>query len=358
MFKDGYSNQIQQELKAIREKGELKPVPFGFRSWNDYDTGHFLQASRGSYIMIGGEPHHGKTYVTNELICQMMEKHNFKVALFSSESGSVAKVFSTFYGMYMGKPYSKVRPDLKPNNYAMTDDERDIAEAFINARLRVFEQDRKKDNYQTIENIYKMVEECERIEDIKFDSVVIDPIYDVDDFEPKANEVKRVLSYIDYQCEINNRVDIVVNHVAETQKFTNKEGKRFKLRALGDEFYGGKNNQRKAKLQLLVERAIPNLTPDDSADFVPENQTNVIVLKAKPEGVANMGVYPIFYDWKKRRFYEELNGDTHYADCTRFYGEFTPEVKKEIPYATVEDAFETSITSENFPKDERDEFPF
>src|SRR5690606_32805947 len=98
----------------------------------------------------------------------------------------------------------------------------------------------------------------------------------VDDFEPKANEVKRVLSYIDYQCEINNRVDIVVNHVSETAKFVNKQGQRVKLRALGDEFYGGKNNQRKAKVQILIERASPNLNPETPEDYVPENQTNVI----------------------------------------------------------------------------------
>lgn len=351
MFRNGYSHQTQKELSEIREKGELDPVSFGFRTWQNYDEGKFLQASRGSYIMIGGEPHHGKTYFTNELVCQLMEKHDFKVALFSSESGSVAKIFSIFYGMYIGKPYSKIRPDLRPNPYAMSDDEKDIAKSFINNRLRVFEQDRMKTNYQTIENIYKMVAECENQEDIKFDCVVIDPIYDVDDFEPKANEVKRVLSFIDYQCEVNNRVDIVVNHVSETQKYTNKEGKRFKLRALGDEFYGGKNNQRKAKLQILVERAVPNLQPDDPADYVPENQTNVIVLKAKPEGVASLGVYPIFYDWKKRRYYENYQNDVSYAECTRFYEDKPYRENTNLITASPEEAFKIE-------DDEQDEFPF
>lgn len=353
MFKNGYSAQTQSELKKIREKGELEPVAFGFRSWRNYDEGNFLQASRGSYIMIGGEPHHGKTYLTNELVCQLMEKHDFKVALFSSESGSIAKIFSIFYGMYIGKSYSKIRPDLKENTYAMTDYEKDIAESFINKRLRVFEQNRTKNNYQTIENIYKMVAECESQEDIKFDSVVIDPIYDVDDFEPKANEVKRVLSFIDYQCEINNRVDIIVNHVSETQKYTNKEGKRFKLRALADEFYGGKNNQRKAKLQLLVERVTPTPDPDNPYDYKPENQTNVIVLKAKPEGVASIGTYPIFYDWKKRRYYDEYQNEFRYADCTRFANDNPYRENTNLITASPDEAFKI-----NNDDDEQDDCPF
>lgn len=356
MFKNGYGHKTQLELKKIRNEGELNPVEFCFQSWNDYDLGKHLMTSRGTFILLGGEPHHGKTYVTNELVMQLIEKHNFKVALFSTESGGLAKIFSIFYGMYIGKPYSKLKPNQKENPYSMNDDERDIAESFINQHLWVFEQDRKTPDYQNIENIYKLVEETEKAEDIKFDCVVIDPIYDVDDFKPNAEEVKRVLSYIDYQCEVNNRTDIVVNHVSDTAKFVNKEGKRFKLRALGDEFYGGKNNQRKAKIQILIERAIPNLTPEDPADFVPENQTNVVVLKAKPEGVAFIGTYPIFYDWKKRRFYENYNDKKQFAYCTRFFSDEVTEVNtKSVPLGTPEKAFEIV---NYYERESKDDLPF
>lgn len=351
MFKNGYGSQLANELKEIREKGELKPVQFGFKSWNQYDDSKYLQASRGSTILIGGEPHHGKTYFTNELVMQLMEKHDFKIALFSTETGKTAKIFSIFYGMYIGKSYSKVRPDLKENHYAMTDDELDLAQAFVNKRLWVFEQNKKQSGYQNIENIYKLVRETEQAEDIKFDSVVIDPIYDIDDFTPKAEEVKRVLSLINYECEINDRVDIIVNHVSETSKYVDKNGVRKKFRAMADEFYGGKNNQRKAMLMILVERPSPNLQPETPDDFVPENQTNVCVLKAKPEGVAKMGVYPIFYDWKKRRYYEMINGDVSFAECTRFSEEKPYKQDNDLPTFSVNDAFDLKNNDD-------DPFPF
>lgn len=336
MFIDG--NTLQRKLKTIRTDGELSPVPFGFQSWNRWDEGKFLIGSRGSTILIGGEPHHGKTAFTNELIMQLMEKHDFKVALLSSESGNIEKVFSIFYGLYIGKQYSKIRPDGKFNNYAMSDDEMHIAHEFINKRLYVFKQDNKKDNYQSIANFYKEVDVAQQTYGITFDSVVIDPIYDIEDFEPKADAVKRVLSYINQECEVNNRVDIVVNHVSETAKFIGKDGQRRKLRAMADEFYGGKNNQRKAMLQLLVERATPNEQPDNPDDYVPANLTNVHVLKAKPEGIAKMDIYPIFYDWKSRRYYEFYNEAYVFSDSSKIFKN-NPQSKLPVPIVTTKEAF-------------------
>ncbi|MFV0232800.1 hypothetical protein OBK30_07010 [Empedobacter falsenii] len=355
MFKHG--RELQYELQKIRNEGEIEPIQLGFESFNDFDNGKLLQMSRGTWVLIGGEPHHGKSQFTNEVILQLMEKHDFKVALFSSESGNIAKVFSIFYGMYIGKQYSRVRSDLKKNEFAMNDAEKSIAEEFINNHLYVFEQNPTVKGYQKIENFYKLVGEAEERFRIKFDCVVIDPIYDIDGFEPKAEEVKKILSYIDYQCETSNRIDIVVNHVAETAKFIDKNGNRRKYRAGGDEFYGGKNNQRKAKLQLLVERPTPNEDQDlePGEERVTSNQSNIHVLKAKPEGIAKIGVYPIFYDWKSRRYYERKeNGQSQFSKGSKLES-------KEI----YEQNYQTNITITANPNDafyttaeEDDDFPF
>ena len=300
---------IQQKMRNIRENGELTPVKFGFHTWNQYDNGKLLQGSKKCTLLLGGEPNHGKSAFCNELVIQMIEKHGFKVALFTTESGDVEKVFSYFCGLYIGKPYSKVRPDGKPNNFAMSDDEASEAEYFIRKHLYIFKQDRKNSKYQTLENIYLELSKTEQSNDFKFDSMVIDPIYDVDDFEPKAEEVLRVLNRINLEAEENNRFDIIVNHVSETAKMTKKDGTRVKLTALADEFYGGKNNNRKAMLQVLVHRPIP-CNGEGDEEVILENQTNIKILKVKPEGIAIYGTYPIFWDWKKKRYYEiyEENG--------------------------------------------------
>ena len=64
----------------------------------------------------------------------------------------------------MGKPYTKLRTDGKPNHYAMTDDEASEAEYFMLQHLYVFKQDRKNTKYQTLENQYQFIP-CESIFD-------------------------------------------------------------------------------------------------------------------------------------------------------------------------------------------------
>ncbi len=352
------NNHVRSRMRHIRENGELDPIKFGFQSWNQYDKGKLIMGSRKCTMLIGGEPNHGKSQFTNELVMQMIEKYNFKVALFTTESGDVEKVFTQFCGYYQGRPYAKLRPDGTENDFAMTDAEADEAEAFLRDNLFVFKQDRKDSAYQSLENIYKQLAELEKHYEIKIDSLVIDPIYDVDDFEPKASEVLRVLNRFNLEAEENNRFDIVVNHVAETAKTVDKNGKRKKLLALADEFYGGKNNNRKAMLQVLVHRPYPNNDPEQG-EIIAENQTDIHILKVKPEGIAKWGKYPIYYDWKSRRYYEwiEEDGTTPYpsfANCVKFVDRRPNEDVIKTFRPTVEQAFDAPVTTPK--KEEYDGF--
>lgn len=348
----------QKKMRVLRENGEIIPVKFGFESWNQYDKERLIMGSRKATVLIGGEPNHGKSAFANELVMQLIEIHNFKVAIFTTESGEVEKVFSNFCGLYMGKPYSKIRPDGKPNMYAMSDDECSEAEYYLLDKLYVFKQDRKDTKYQTLDNIYKKVADAEKTYNVKFDCLVIDPVYDVDDFEPKANEVLRVLNRFNLEAEENNRFDIMVNHVADTHKsYDMKTGKRRKTIALADEFYGGKNNNRKAMLQLLVSRPEP-CDGEGDQPVVLENQTNIHVLKVKPEGVAKWGVYPIYYDWRRRRYYETYDGEdgysiSKYSNNTKFSDKHptkTIDVSKVV--VTPQQAFNMSLNDDEL------DFPF
>lgn len=344
----------QRQMRVLREKGELSPVKFFFESWNDWDKGKYLALSKGCTVLLGGEPNHGKSQVTKELVLQHIEGHNGKVALFCTEDGEISKLFSIYCGMIMGKPYSKIRSDGKINNFAMTDDEATEAEYLLLQNLYIFKIDRKDSKYQTLDNIYNELEKAENHNNIKFTMLVIDPVYDIDDFEPKADEVLRVLNRFNMECEASQRTDIMVNHVSETAKTVNqKTGERKKLLALADEFYGGKNNSRKAMLQILVNRPKPNDDPDIGA-IIKENQTDIHILKIKPEGVAKWGTYSIYYDWRSRRYYEILDDEKGYreqfATCTKF---FDRKPNGEIDIKKI-----TASPQEAFNTDEDDEFEF
>ncbi|VEH22737.1 Uncharacterised protein [Chryseobacterium nakagawai] len=371
--------QTQRKMRHIRENGELIPIHFGFHTWNQFDKGKYLMGSRKCTLLLGGEPNHGKSQVTKELVMQLVEKHNHKVALFCTEDGDVEKLFSIYCHMYQGKPYTKVRPDGSVNPYAMTDAEADEAEHYLLDKIYIFKQNRKETSYQTLDNIYKQLEKAELHYGIKFDTLVVDPIYDVDDFEPKADEVLRCLNRINLEAEENNRFDIIVNHVAETHKtFDPKTGKRKKHLALADEFYGGKNNNRKAMLQILVHRPEPNVDEngkwleghENDSIVIRPNQTNIHILKVKPEGIAKWGVYDIYFDFKSRRYYEDyIENETTkfaFASCTKFYDRSpvsTPVNINQFRF-TPEEAFGNETRSTQpisqpvYTGDDDDDFPF
>lgn len=311
-------SDIISKMNNIRENGELIPVHFGYESWNDWENERFFMGSRKTTLLIGGEPNHGKSQFAYELIMQLMEKHNFKIALFSTESGDVEKIFSQFCSFYIGKPFAKLRPDGKPNQFAMSNDEVVIAQNFLLKKLFVFKQNRLDTAYQTLENIYKQLDETEKLYDITFDSLVIDPVYDVDDFEGGHKDVLKVLNRFNLEAKARNRYDIMVNHVSETAKYIDKSGKRVKMEALADEFYGGKNNQRKAEMMVLVHRPIPN-DKEEEGELVAFNQTNIKILKIKPDGMAKWGTYPIYFNFATRRYYENHLGSRQFSQGTFFY---------------------------------------
>ena len=320
---------LVNKMIHYREKGELTPIKFGFKSFNNYDNGKYLMGSRQCTFLIGGEPHQGKSEFVNELIIQLLELHKFKIALFSTESGEVAKIFSQFCGLYQGKPFSKLNYFGQPNKWAMSDDEFNEAIHFLSDKLYIFKQDRKDSKYQQLDNIYKELARAEVDYGIKFDCLVLDPLYDVDDFEPKAESVLRVLNRINMEAEENNRLDIIVNHVSETAKVVDKKGNRKKMRALADEFYGGKNNSRKAMVQLLVNRPSPTVgmngewivDPEEDTPIIPINQTDIVVLKAKPNGIGTLGDFPLYYDKHSRRYFEKVSKDGYNEE--QMFAQFT-----------------------------------
>ena len=108
-------------------------------------------------------------------------------------------------------------------------------------------------------------------------------------------------------------------------------------------------------LQLLVDRP-PTNDGEDGSEVVLENQTNIHVLKVKPEGVAKWGVYPIYYDWRRRRYYETYEEDNKiiikYSNGTKFI--------KENPVNNIDTTKITATPKEAFygKTDEDDSMPF
>ena len=77
---------------------------------------------------------------------------------------------------------------------------------------------------------------------------------------------------------------------------------RYTPYALANEWSGGRTWQRRGYTMVMLWRP-PVFLKDNQGMPYAENETHVIIQKAKPKGVAKIGTRSIFFDWKKNRYY-------------------------------------------------------
>lgn len=340
-------SDVSLDLKDLRENGRLRAVGLGFQSW-----GTDFMLSRRYPVYIAGEPHHGKSTFTYEILVQLSEKYGFKHFCYFGEAGNPADIFAELMEIYIGKPYSEVRNGGGKTKFCMNEADLNAAELFIENHFHI--EPIKEE--MTLKGFYENLKKDEELKNIKYDCAVIDPVYDLEDFEAKEKVINRMLKKVNKECFDNNRIDFVVNHVSDTFKFFDKDkGTRKKMPALADEWYGGKVWQRRAFLQLLVFRPLPNDNPDEGEEIVEENETHIYIQKAKPNGIGKVGKYKLYFDWKKKRYYEKTDVGNEYPDCSLHFKErVIPEQTKDIRNIkpSLKDAFGETDKNDN------DNFPF
>lgn len=289
------------ELKDFSEKGMDDVKLTGLASLDGA-----LGLKKGYPLFIGGAPHSGKTEFCFELLINTSILYRWKHFIYCGEGGNVEHIFHELLHKYLQKPYK----------YA---DEREklSAEYFISEHFVICNHDLDF----SIDEFYKAVQECEDELNIKFDTTTFDPFNDIKDETDKfggredkylADALKRVR----ISSKKNNRIDILINHIAGIKAVTDKEGNRFYPFALADEWSGGRTWWRRAFIMILVYRP-PTFLKDKNGMPYEKNETHIHIQKAKPKGVAKIGVKSIFFDWKKNRYYCFTNGNQLLYSCEK-----------------------------------------
>ena len=75
---------------------------------------------------------------------------------------------------------------------------------------------------------------------------------------------------------------------------------------------GGQALFRKAMTWINMWRPAKNLLNEYGQPYK-ENQVLITIEKAKPKGSATRGTTSLYFDWKKNRYYEEINGNNRFA---------------------------------------------
>lgn len=306
------------ELSDLRNFSVTRGVNTGFEPLDA-----IMSLKKGYPLFVAGAPHSGKTELIVEILLNTSVLYGWKHFIYLGENGEIEEVIADLCFKLIGKPYRLT--DYNP----MTEGDRVYAEMFIDNHF-VFLSDEKD---LTLTEFYNVVEEAERKLNVKFDTTLFDPFNDLVDESHKYGgthhwlnlELKKVRKV----SKKSNRLDILINHIADVETVIDKETKQPYIRAaLPNEWNGGRTWWRRGYLMLLIYRP-PAWLKDENGVPYGENISLVIIQKAKPKGVAKYGgVGRLMWDWRINRYYW-LDGYSERKLAFDFNNKKDEEFKKE-----------------------------
>lgn len=285
------------DLKTFSEQGHKDIKSSGLSSLDS-----IFMLKKGYPIFIGGAPFSGKTEFAFEIQINTSILYGWKHFIYCGEGGNVEHIYSELLHKYLKKPY----------NYA-DEKEKLHAEYFISEHFIIANHDLDF----SIKEFYDTVAEAEKEYNIKFDTTMFDPFNDIkEDLEKFGGREDKfladVLKQVRISSKINNRIDILVNHIADVRAVTLQDGTRYLPAALANEWAGGRTWWRRAFTMILVYRPPICLKNNDGIPYK-ENETEIIIQKSKPKGIGKVGKASIFWDWKKNRYYSYLENQLLYS---------------------------------------------
>jgi hypothetical protein len=294
--------QMESEILAFHKSGIQRGEYVGFESLDALYT-----KKKGSMTFILASPHSGKTEFNLELLLNLSIKHNERHVIFSPETGDYKDLAKELISKYVRKPFF----DNDVNGCT----EADIYNAigFLNDKFFIVDNDENSFSFDDIINQTKILETENRI---KIDNILFDPY----------NEVKHNMS------EFGSRQDLYIEDaVGKLRRYAKKENKHIficmhpqdqqPITENGVTYYppphprqsaGGQSFFRKAMVFIILWRPPVGFNDKDGQPYK-ENETHVIIAKAKPKGSAKLGMCKLFWDWKKNRFYEIIDGVVYFG---------------------------------------------
>lgn len=284
-------SDILEPLNNFKEVGNTKGLETGIVAVNEYFT-----LKKGFPLFIAGAPFSGKTEFCFELLVNSSILHGWKHFIYCGEGGEPENIVSELMHKYIGKPYVK-------GIYSMSEDEINKAKIFVMKHFIIANHDVEF----TINEFYEAVNEAENQFNMKFDTVTFDPFNDIKEeveyFGGREDKyLASVLKIVRVNAKKYNRINILVNHIADVRAVTDSSGNRYMPVAMPNEWAGGRTWWRRAFTMILVYRPKTFQKNEHGKDAL-ENETWIVIQKSKPKGVGKNGTAIIYFDWKSNRFY-------------------------------------------------------
>lgn len=286
------------EIKDFSEKGLTGLHSCGLAALDEY-----WMIKLGYPLFIAGNPGAGKTEFCFEVLINCSILYGWKHFIYCGEGGNIEHIYYELLHKYLQKPYKYAEPN-----------EQIQAEYFISEHFVIANHDKDF----TIDEFYELVSKAESELGIKFQTTTFDPFNDIkEEVDKFGGREDKYLAYALKQCRIsskkNNRMDILINHVADVPfKIDKDTGDSYLPPALPTQWAGGRTWWRRAFVMILVYKPYSWKKDANGRNFE-ENEGHIIIQKYKPKGVGKKGQASIFWDWKKNRYYCNVNGQDLYS---------------------------------------------
>lgn len=273
---------------------------------------------KGYPLFIAGAPHHGKSQFTKQLLVNTSYAYGWKHLIYCGEDGTVEEITLDLIECVTKQPARMHMSDGTPNKYALGEADFITAYQFVNDHFHVLDSDSIDSGADfDVYQFYKWVDEYEAEVGIRFDTTLIDPWNDLSmnlrEYGGRQDlYLADALKHVREQSKRHKRIDIVVNHIADTKTYqVTNEGRRFSPPALPSEWSGGQTWHRRAFTMILVYRPpAPDsfrLASKGEEIVTKKGETWIINQKVKPKGSGQLGMRKLYFEpvWNS---YYELDG--------------------------------------------------
>ncbi len=299
--------ELRDEVNHLRESGVQRGRDTGFKCLDE-----LYSVKEGSFSIFLGAPTHGKSEVIFELILNQSIKFGDKGLILSPETGKPAQIVMELLHKYIGKSAYSTNP------YHCTELEYNTAFNWVNYHFVI--ADDEKSSY-SFDELISQIDKYERDHKCVFKNFMAEPWNELNHkIALQQNSGRQDLAIEDELTQLRRYCDRTLKHAFlsfhpsfQSLVKDQQSGLSYYEMPKAREAAGGQATLRKAFSWINIWR--PPVGVIDPTTGVPyaDNEVFLQVEKSKPKGIGKKGLCRLYWDWKKNRYYENVDGRASYA---------------------------------------------
>jgi hypothetical protein len=248
-------------------------------------------------MIVASTPASGKSYWVLSEVINLATKHKARTMIFSPEMGDTNEIIALLVHMKTGKTIYK-REGIEQ----IGEEELDKTLKWLNNYIVIVDSEEA----MSIDDIYEQYDLFEKKYKKKINYIVLDNLNDIkEDFGPMNRQdlaTEKMLVDVRRYNKKRNCFTFMVTHASSQGAPMLVQGIRFYPPITAREIRSGEAIFRKGYLIVTIWRTPYGLQDENGVPYK-ENESRLIVLKSKPDGVGiKSAVLRLFYNWRKASF--------------------------------------------------------